>query len=117
MPQYCFRRGEDVVTRSFPIGRAPRAIRVQGRRYTRDLVAEHRDFRDCPGASVVVSDALGVLPSQVREFQEWYGRRGVKTEFNAQGQMVFRSRGNRNAVLKATGWRDNDAGYGDYAGR
>lgn len=78
----------------------------------------------CPAATPstdgwpLESDAAGVHPDQVNEAMVHAVSQGVPTEFNPKtGNPIFRSRRHRNDFLKAHGLRDNNAGYGDYAGQ
>ena len=84
-----------------------------GKPIRRDLVAEHRDFKDTPGSWPMVSDAAGVHPDQAKELAEHVARRGVPTEINADGNPVFTSREHRKKFCQATGIYDRNAGIGD----
>lgn len=59
------------------------------------------------------SDALAVHPDQVQEATESARKRGVPTEYNAEGLPKLESRGHRRRLMKAYGYNDNDGGYGD----
>lgn len=65
----------------------------------------------------LVSDALGVDPTQTQEAIESARAKGVPTEFTPRGQPVFTSRAHRNAYCRAYGFFDRNAGYGDAAPR
>lgn len=68
-------------------------------------------------ANPLESQAIGVHRSQVKEFNEYYKKNGiVGAVHKPDGTLVMESRQARNEVLKLRGCRDNDAGYGDYAG-
>ncbi len=61
---------------------------------------------------------LAVPQSQVQEFNELYQQKGISgARHDADGTCVLDNRDARNAVLELRGVRDNDAGYGDYAGK
>lgn len=61
----------------------------------------------------LLSTAMGVHPDQ----REWAYNdscaKGVPTQFAADGRAIFTDRNHRARFLKAHGFRDNDAGYGD----
>lgn len=68
-------------------------------------------------ANPLESQAIGVHRTQVKEFNEYYKKHGiVGAVHKPDGTLVMESRQARNEVLKLRGCRDNDAGYGDYAG-
>lgn len=60
---------------------------------------------------------LSVHREQAAEFNALYKQRGITgAHHEANGDFVCTSKKARNQVLKARNTRDNDAGYGDYAG-
>jgi len=61
------------------------------------------------------SIALAVHPSQRKEAIEDAVKRGVPTEFTPDGCPVFESRAHRKSYMRAYGFYDRDAGYGDAA--
>lgn len=65
-----------------------------------------------------VSKNAHVHPDHVESMNQHLKEHGVRgAEFNKNGDMVAYSRKARSEALKACGYRDNDAGYGDYAGK
>lgn len=60
-----------------------------------------------------LSDALAVHPDQVQEAREDAIKKGVPTDFAADGRAVIRSRAHQKAYLKAYGFHNRDGGYGD----
>lgn len=60
-----------------------------------------------------LSDALAVHPRQVKEAIESSVKKGVPTDFAADGRPVIRSRAHQKAYLKAYGFHNKDGGYGD----
>lgn len=61
---------------------------------------------------------MAVNPKQVRQFNEAYVAAGITgARHAADGTCEIDSRQARNQVLRLRGLRDNDAGYGDYAGK
>lgn len=69
------------------------------------------------GWEKLASDALAVHPKQIKAAMEDAKTKGLgEVEFNSQdGRPIFHSRGARNAYLRAYGYFDKDAGYGDPA--
>lgn len=104
------------VDRTFPIGKAPRRIKLKGRTYRRDYRAEWRHHRDGEHSKLwpMRSDAFGVGIDQVGEAAAHMKKMGVPTEFDpATGEAIFRSRGHRKRALQVEEMYDRDAGYGD----
>lgn len=60
-----------------------------------------------------VSEALGVMPSQVDEANEYWSKRVQGVEFLKDGRATFSSRKARKEFLRANGAHDKDGGYGD----
>lgn len=115
MPTYCFTTKEgETVERWFPMGKAPEYVRLEdGRRARRDILAEHGEFRPTCGNWPILSDALGVHPSQVAEATAQAHSVGVPTEFRPDGRAVLRSPEHRKRFAEALGFYDLNGGYGD----
>lgn len=118
MPTYTFRDGDGNRVEVFmPVSEYERCVVDgvlvrDGKRLERDMVA------DVPGGTPsggwpMMSDAMGVHPSQIREAQEHAAARGVHTEYAPDGRAILRDRNHRKAHMRAMGFRDNDGGYGD----
>jgi hypothetical protein len=115
MPVYCY-RGEDgePLERVFSMkDDIPRTLEVDGKTFTRDLLAEHGGFRHSPGTWPMLSDAIGVGASQVGEAYEDSVKRGVPTQFTPDGQAIFLDRSHRRDYCRAYGFYDRNAGYSD----
>ena len=68
-------------------------------------------------AKPLESVSSGCHPNQVQEFNQFYKQQGITGALHKKdGTCVFESRQARNQVLEARGMRDQDAGYGDWAG-
>jgi hypothetical protein len=63
----------------------------------------------------VKSVALAVHPDQRGEATDDAAKRGVPTAFTDDGRPVFESREHRKKYMRAYGYYDRDAGYGDAA--
>ncbi len=61
------------------------------------------------------SDALAVHPDQISDAEKDAAVKGVQTDFDKEGRPIFRSRQHRSKYLRAYGYYDKDAGYGDPA--
>lgn len=127
MPSYMYRTDEGIEWElSFPMGRQPKCavIRV-GKRYYyayrnfRSELIDRPDLRHAPGGWPLHSEAIGVgtRPGDIKRAEKHSLKIGVPTEFDKRtGKAILRSRKHRNAYMKACGFRDRDAGYGDYSG-
>ncbi len=67
------------------------------------------------GWKPLVSDALAVHPRQIAEARADAAKKGVPTDFMPDGRPILRTRQHRAAYLKAYGFFDRSAGYGDPA--
>jgi hypothetical protein len=84
---------------------------------TYDIAATHQPSRPRHGDTwPQVSMSVGVMPEQREEAMKEASAAGVPTHFNENGDAVFTSQKHRRAYCKALGFRDNDAGYGDWSG-
>lgn len=59
------------------------------------------------------STSVGCHPRRRQEFEAHSRRNGVPTEFNSEGQAIFRSRAHQKEYLKVRGLVNHDGGYGD----
>ena len=96
------------------------------RREKRQLARQRlRSPLGVPMVGVAISQAaplrslgLGCARRQVGEFNRYYREHGISGAYHdSDGTCVLESRQARNKVLKLRGLRDNDAGYGDWAGK
>ena len=68
-----------------------------------------------PWSRAQKSVALAVHPSQVQEAAADAAAKGVPTDFAPDGRPEFRDRKHRASYMRAYGFFDRDAGYGDAA--
>jgi len=62
--------------------------------------------------------AMSCHRSQVGEYNAFCCKHGITgAYYRSDGTCVLESRQARNQLMKARGLHDNDAGYGDYAGK
>jgi hypothetical protein len=73
-------------------------------------------FGEADWSRPIDSYALAVHPTQVQEAMQDAAKKGVHTEFLPDGRPRFKSRNHRKQYMRAYGFFDRDAGYGD-AGR
>ncbi len=109
MSVYCYTDGKESVERWFPMGRAPKSFRRNGRTFRRDFSAEAVGVPMSKGWPMECV-ASGVAPSQAGELREFYRKSGVPTEVTADGNPVYRNAAHRRKALKARGLNDR-AGY------
>ncbi|HOK67210.1 MAG TPA: hypothetical protein PK054_12610 [Anaerohalosphaeraceae bacterium] len=116
MPTYCYRLPDGTIEeRFYPMGKAPQTIRTEdGQIGKRDYSAEHGRFKNTRTATwPMVSVAVGVHPSQREEAMREAAAMGVPTEFNENGDAIFRSAKHRKAFCRAFGFYDKNGGYSD----
>lgn len=90
---------------------------ICGGKAGRNIALEHAgNTAPSPWNSPLLSQALGVAPSQVKEAERRHREVGCPTDFTKDGRAIIRSRDHRNKLLKLNRMRDRDASYGDYAG-
>lgn len=104
----------------FGRGRQPDQYLLDGREVTKEEYDRALPDKPMGGQAPcffkpLESDALAVHPDQVKEATADAARKGVPTDFLADGRPVLRTRKHRAAYLKAYGFFDRDAGYGDPA--
>lgn len=94
--------------------------RLNGREVTRDEFLANRRWRpgDVPlGAPSrgwpILSDAMGVHPSQIQEAMAFDARHGVPTEYTPDGRPILLDRWHRKRYAEAHGFYDRNGGYGD----
>lgn len=113
--QYTTDDDSDSFERTFPIGTAPRTIAHAGRTYFLDFRVNNTKPKEqkCTG-SVVISNALGVHPSQIPEAREFDRRHNLKgVEYLKDGSVRIEGRAARKAYCEAHGFYDRNGGYGD----
>lgn len=113
MPMYCFRNQADgeVIERVYPIGKAPRRVRCNGKHYVRDIAAEHgqRSHVACslwPKTSL----AAGCHPDQIPEFKQHDREHGVTgITYTPDGDVQYASAKSKRDWLRAHGMIDRKA--------
>lgn len=117
MPLYCYvSDAGDTLELFQPMDDAKWSIRRNGVTYHRDLHAEHGRFKNTPGNWPMVSDAMGVHPSQIPEATEQLRRAGItesEASFVKNGGLKLETRRARTKCANALRFFDRDAAYGD----
>jgi len=108
MATYCYTDGKETVDFHFPMGKAPKHIRRDGRTWTRDFSAE-RPGVPCSAGWPIECYASGVHPSQAQELRDYFKRHGCPTEVSADGNPIYRNAAHRKKALKCRGFRDRAA--------
>lgn len=103
---YCYETRDGVVLeRVFPVGKAPRTIRVGRKVAKRSFGAERKSFPATKGWPIECC-ASGVHASQAGELRTHFERAGVPTEVTKNGDPVYRDAQHRRKALKCRGLVD-----------
>lgn len=117
MPTYSYstRDGSLTIERFYPLGKQPPRVRVGGRVYVRNPVADHASVAPTPSISGEIDSlSMGVLRSQVAEAQAVADQLGCKgTRYNRDGTVSFASRSAKKRFMLRHGFWNNDPGYSD----
>jgi len=120
MPVYAYEcvKCEAVTDKFFNVEDFPQSVECEecGGLAEKNLAHDQKGFRQTTcWEKPLKSTAAGVLPDQIPEAERQLEMAGVDSRgaFDAQGRMVFYSRGDRKQKLKAVGLHDNNGGYGD----
>ncbi len=115
MPMYSYTTSSGTtVERYFPMGKAPKRVKVGVVYARKDLAADHTRKSSGRGGWPMWSMAMGVQPNQAAEAEAEATRLGVPTRFSREtGDCEFRNRSHKKKYLKVTGYYDRSAGYGD----
>lgn len=108
MPVYCYQAAGKIIEKVFPVGQAPRSIRVGRRTARRDFGAERKSFPASKGWPLTCF-ASGVNANQAQELRDFLAVRGVPTEVTPDGDPVYRDARHRRKALKARGLFDKKA--------
>ncbi len=105
---YCYEHSGKVVTKAFPLGKAPKFILVGKVRYKRSFQAERVGVPPTAGWPIECV-ASGVHPDQRQELSDFLAKRGVPTEVSADGNPIYTSPQHRRKALKARGIHDRNS--------
>lgn len=117
MTPYCYsnERGDREVL-YFPMGKAPKTVKINGLTATRDFRAEQCPKKDphgvTPGGWPRESEiAFGVHPKQRKQFADKCKRLGVPTHITERGNAILESPSHQKRLAKALGMYDRAAWY------
>lgn len=123
MPTYCFRCPEcgtrrDIVCRVSQRKQKRKCLACAGRGQEvvleRDFLTEAKQVAvPPPGNWPMVSSALGVHASQIREAEKAAQEAGIPTHFTKDGDAILRDRNHRKNYAELRGLYDRNGGYGD----
>ena len=101
----------EALEKVYPLGKAPRRIRRDGRHYVRDIAAEHGQRAEVSrGLWPKVSTAAGCHPDQIGEFEAFDKQHGLKgAEYLPNGDVKFFSKRARDRWLSGHGLIDRSA--------
>ena len=105
---YCYEHSGKVVTKAFPLGKAPMSILVGKVRYKRSFQAERVGVPPTAGWPIECV-ASGVHPDQRQELSDFLAKRGVPTEVSKDGNPIYTSPQHRRKALKARGIHDRNS--------
>ena len=108
MATYCYTDGRTTIERWFPMGRAPKQFRHDGRMFRRDFTAEGVGVPSSPGWPMECV-ASGVHPSQAGELRKYFRDHGVPTEVSRDGNPIYTSAAHRRKALKCRGLKDRSS--------
>jgi hypothetical protein len=105
---YCYEHGDTVITKSFPMGKAPKFVFVGKVRYRRSFRAEHKGIPATSGWPLECY-ASGVHADQAQELRDFLAKKGVPTDVTPEGNPIYRDANHRKRALKARGLHDNSS--------
>lgn len=113
MPEYCYRTNLGVlIEREYPMGKAPKTIRIRGKVAHRDFNAEQCPKKDlwgkAPGGWPMVSHAMGVAPKRIPEQVKKAKEAGIPTNFQKTGEPILTSESHRRKYGRLVGAHDCD---------
>ena len=111
MPTYCYRvdGGERIIERVFPMGKAPRAVKLPNDMIARrDFAAEHVGVPALKGWPIECLGS-GVNANQAGELRKHLKDRGCATEVSGDGNPIYRDPAHRKKALKARGLCDKSS--------
>jgi len=110
MPVYCYQSEKtgQIIERVFPVGQAPKSIKVCGDKAIRSFAAENVGV-PAPGGWPMECIASGVHAEQAGELKAHFDKAGVPTEVTKDGNPVYRDSHHRKKALKARGLHDRAA--------
>lgn len=94
--------------RSFPMGKAPRSVLVDGKVAKRSFGAERNSVPPTKGWPMECV-ASGVNAKDAQQLRDHFDRAGVPTEVSRNGDPIYRDMSHRRKALKCRGLFDRNA--------
>jgi len=106
---YCYEtRSGIVIEKCFPMGKAPKEIKVKGRIARRSFAAESASVPATAGWPMECI-ASGVHADQAGDLRKCFDKAGVPTQVSPDGNPIYRDMKHRRKALKARGILDRSA--------
>jgi hypothetical protein len=104
---YTDKKGKTVtVERRYPMGAAPNSLKISGRRFVRNVVAEHRGQHKT-SCWPIVSTAMGVQPNEIERDRRELAMHGIKNvQYTKDGDIVVPDAQTHRRLRRAIGLRD-----------
>jgi len=103
---YCYEtRGGVVIDRIFPMGEAPKTIKVGRKLARRSFSAEHASVPSLTGWPFECV-ASGVGAAEAQNLRDHFDRAGVPTQVSSDGDVIYRNPAHRRKALKCRGMLD-----------
>jgi len=112
MAIFCYKTSDGkIFERDFPVGKAPRTVRLSTGRIARRFLAAELTHQAHPSGKgwPLTCVASGVHPDQAGELRDHLADRGVPTEVTSDGDPVYRNAAHRRRALAARGIYDNNS--------
>lgn len=110
MPVYCYQSEAtgQIIERVYPIGKAPKLLRMKTGIAKRSFAAESKSFPPTKGWPMTCI-ASGVHASQAKELERHLADAGVPTQVTRDGDPIYRDAKHRRKALKARGLVDKSS--------
>lgn len=111
MPTYCYKTDDGSVKQQlvYPIGKAPKEVKVHGGRVAkRDYAAESVGVPSTKGWPIECYGS-GVNANQAGELRDHLKEKGVPTEISKDGNPIYRNARHRRRALKVRGLVDKNS--------
>jgi hypothetical protein len=101
MPIYCYiTEGGETAERQHPMGKAPKTVRINGKRANRDFMAEQGGRRAVDGGWPIECVASGVHADQAQELRDFFKSHNCPTEVTNGGDPIYRNASHQRRALK-----------------
>lgn len=110
MPVYCYQSDKtgQIIEQFFPVGQAPKEIKLNGVTARRSFAAENKGI-PAPSGWPLECVASGVHADQAGELRSHFRKAGVPTDVSRDGNPIYRDPSHRRKALKARGLVDRSS--------